>query len=60
MKITTPAGIIECTVDEYEELVVRGLVPGKEQLIEQNVVLTTNLFHCGLKHKVNMAKIFIR
>lgn len=36
MKITTPAGIIECTVDEYEELVVRGLVPGKEQLIEQN------------------------
>ena len=37
MKITTPAGIIECTVDEYEDLVVRGLVPGKEQLIEQNV-----------------------
>lgn len=36
MKITTPAGIIECTVDEYEDLVVRGLVPGKEQLIEQN------------------------
>ena len=36
MKITTPAGIIECTVDEYEELVVRGLVPGKEQLNEQN------------------------
>lgn len=37
MKITTPAGIIECTVDEYEDLVVRGLVPGKEQLIEQNI-----------------------
>ena len=36
MKITTPAGIIECTVDEYEDLVVRGLLPGKEQLIEQN------------------------
>lgn len=34
MKITTPAGIIECTVVEYEDLVVRGLVPGKEQLIE--------------------------
>lgn len=37
MKITTPAGIIECTVDEYEDLVVRGLVPGKEKLIEQNI-----------------------
>lgn len=36
MKITIPAGIIECTVDEYEDLVARGLVPGKEQLIEQN------------------------
>lgn len=36
MKITTPAGIIECTVDEYEDMVVRGLLPGKEQLIEQN------------------------
>lgn len=36
MKITTPAGIIECTVDEYEDLVVRGLVPGRTQLIEQN------------------------
>ena len=34
MKITTPTCIIECTVDEYEDLVVRGLVPGKEQLIE--------------------------
>lgn len=37
MKITTPAGIIECTVDEYEDMVVRGLLPGKEQLIEQNI-----------------------
>lgn len=36
MKITTPAGIIECTVDEYEDLVVRGLVPGKEQIIDQS------------------------
>ena len=60
MKITTPVGIIECTVDEYEELVVRGLVPGKEQLIEQNIVLTTNMSRYGLKHKVNMVKIFIR
>lgn len=34
MKITTPTGIIECTVDEYEDTVVRGLLPGKEQLIE--------------------------
>lgn len=36
MKITTPAGIIECTVDEYEDMLVRGLLPGKEQLIEQS------------------------
>lgn len=36
MKITTPNGIIECTVDEYEDTVVRGLLLGKEQLIEQN------------------------
>lgn len=36
MKITTPAGTIECTIDEYEELVVRGLIPGKEELIEKN------------------------
>lgn len=36
MKITTPAGTIECTVDEYEDMVVRGLLPGKEQLIEQS------------------------
>lgn len=36
MKVTYNGIDITCTVDEFEDLITRGLIPGRDELIERN------------------------